>query len=269
MPELFSLKDKVVIITGAANGIGKTCAARLASAGASVMLTDINIEDCQITANELSEKGYKVASVYHDVTKEEDWSQVIDAAIEAFGGLDCLVNNAGVYVGGKLISNTLDDVRKVHQVNVDSIFLGMKYAALAMKQGGIVGNGGSIINISSVAGLIGIPGHTAYGSTKGAVRLYTKHAAVEFGRLNYGIRVNSIHPGLIATAMGDQVFDDFIEIRLAKDVEEAKVILNQMTPLGRIGTSEDIANMVIFLASDASTFCTGAEFVVDGGMSAC
>lgn len=180
-----------------------------------------------------------------------------------------MVNNAGIYVGGILINNTLDDVRKVHEVNVDSIFLGMKHCASVMKKGGTVGSGGSIINISSVAGLIGIPGHTAYGSTKGAVRLYTKHAAVEFGRLNYGIRVNSIHPGLIATAMGDQVFDDLIEVGIAKDVNEAKLILNQMTPLGRIGTSEDIANMVIFLASDASTFCTGAEFVVDGGMSAC
>jgi NAD(P)-dependent dehydrogenase (short-subunit alcohol dehydrogenase family) len=269
MSELFSLKDKVVIVTGAADGIGKTCAAQLASAGASVMLTDINTKACKNTADELSAKGYKVASVYHDVTKEADWLKVVDTTIETFGGLDCLVNNAGIYVGGILINNTLDDVRKVHEVNVDSIFLGMKHCASVMKKGGTVGSGGSIINISSVAGLIGIPGHTAYGSTKGAVRLYTKHAAVEFGRLNYGIRVNSIHPGLIATAMGDQVFDDLIEVGIAKDVNEAKLILNQMTPLGRIGTSEDIANMVIFLASDASTFCTGAEFVVDGGMSAC
>jgi NAD(P)-dependent dehydrogenase (short-subunit alcohol dehydrogenase family) len=269
MTESFSLKNKVVIVTGAADGIGKTCATELAVAGASVMLTDIDTKACKKTADELSAKGYNVASVYHDVTKEADWPSVVEATIETFGGLDCLVNNAGIYVGGTLISNTLADVRKVHEVNVDSIFLGMKYAALAMKQGGTVGNGGSIINISSVAGLIGIPGHTAYGSTKGAVRLFTKHAAVEFGRLNYGIRVNSIHPGLIATAMGDQVFDDLIEIGMAKDVEEAKVILNQMTPLGRIGTSKDIANMVIFLASNASTFCTGAEFVVDGGMSAC
>jgi NAD(P)-dependent dehydrogenase (short-subunit alcohol dehydrogenase family) len=269
MTELYSLKGKIVLVTGAATGIGKACASKLAAVGASVMLSDIDMKTCQITANELIAKGYSVASVYHDVTKEADWPLAIDATIEAFGGLDCLVNNAGIYVGGTLISNTLDEVRKVHQVNIDSIFLGMKYAALAMKQDGTVGNGGSIINISSVAGLIGVPGHTAYGSTKGAVRLYTKHAAVEFGRLNYGIRVNSVHPGLITTAMGDQVFDDLVEVGMADDIEQAKEILNQMTPLGRIGTPEDIANMIVFLASDASTFCTGAEFVVDGGMSAC
>ena len=269
MTELYSLKGKVVLVTGAATGIGKACAAQLAAVGASVMLTDIDIKTCQVTANELTAKGYSVESISHDVTKESDWPVAIGATIAAFGGLDCLVNNAGIYVGGTLISNTLDEVRKVHQVNVESIFLGMKYAALAMKQDDTIGNGGSIINISSVAGLIGVPGHTAYGSTKGAVRLYTKHAAVEFGLLNYGIRVNSVHPGLIATAMGDQVFDDLVEVGMADDIEQAKVVINQMTPLGRIGTSEDIANMVVFLASDASAFCTGAEFVVDGGMSAC
>jgi len=145
----------------------------------------------------------------------------------------------------------------------------MKYAAEAMRDGGQAGKGGSIINLSSVAGLVGIPGHTAYGSTKGAVRLYTKHAAVEFARLGYGVRVNSVHPGLIETAMGDKVFSDLVEAGMVADIEQAREFVLQMTPMGRLGKVDDIANMVLFLASDAAGYCTGAEFVVDGGVTAC
>ena len=188
--------------------------------------------------------------------------------MSAFGGFDVLVNNAGIYQGGTLESNTLDEVRRVHQVNVESIFLGMKYAALAMKPGGAAGKGGSIVNLSSVAGLIGVPGHSAYGSTKGAVRLYTRHAAVEFGALGHGIRVNSVHPGLIQTAMGDKVFEDFVAIGMAPGVNEAREIVYGMTAMRRLGTVREVASMVLFLASDAASYVTGAEFVVDGGMSA-
>lgn len=269
MTEFCSLKDNVALITGAGAGIGNACAHRLASLGAAVMLTDIEEEGCLATVEQLQVQGHQVAFTQLDVTSESDWQNATQATLEKFGGFDILINNAGIYVGGTLISNTLETVRKVHQINVESIFLGMKFAALAMKPGGSAGKGGSIVNLSSVAGLIGVPGHTAYGSTKGAVRLYTKHAAVEFARLGYGIRVNSVHPGLIATAMGDQAFEDFVEIGMAADIEEAKALLHQMTPLGRLGKADDIANMVAFLASSASGFCTGSEFVVDGGMSAC
>ena len=138
-----------------------------------------------------------------------------------------------------------------------------------MKPGGSAGKGGSIINLSSVAGLIGVPGHTAYGASKGAVRLYSKHAAVEFARLGYGIRVNSIHPGLIDTAMGRLVFDDFVATGLAPDLAAAEAAVLQMIPMALLGKVEDIAHMTRFLASDESGYCTGAEFVVDGGMTAC
>ncbi len=268
MDHFASLEGKAALITGAAAGIGAACARELAAAGATVMLTDVNLDGCHGLAAELQQQGKTAFCARHDVASEEDWQRVINETLSQCGGLDVLVNNAGVYLGGTLVSNSLENVRKVHQVNVDSIFLGMKYVALAMKPGGDAGNGGSIINLSSVAGIIGLPGHTAYGSTKGAVRLYTKHAAVEFARFGYGIRVNSVHPGLIETSMGDQLFKDFVGIGLAVDLDAARTAVLDMTPIGRLGQPEDVANMVRFLASAESAYCTGSEFVIDGGMSA-
>lgn len=268
MDHFASLEGKVALITGAAAGIGAACARELAVAGATVMFTDVNLQGCRQLSVELQQQGMTAFCARHDVASEEDWQRVINETLNQCGGLDVLVNNAGVYLGGTLVSNSLESVRRVHQVNVDSIFLGMKYAALAMKPGGAAGNGGSIINLSSVAGIIGLPGHTAYGSTKGAVRLYTKHAAVEFARFGYGIRVNSVHPGLIETSMGDQLFKDFVGIGLAVDPDAARSAVIDMTPIGRLGQPQDVANMVRFLASEASAYCTGSEFVIDGGMSA-
>ena len=266
--QAFSLAGKVALVTGAASGIGLECARVLGMAGARVMMGDIDHSGCAAAAAALRAAGLEVQARAQDVTAEGDWQASIEATRAAFGGFDVLVNNAGIYQGGTLESNTLDEVRRVHRVNVDSVFLGMKFAAQAMKPGGAAGRGGSIVNLSSVAGLIGVPGHTAYGSTKGAVRLYTKHAAVEFGALGYGIRVNSVHPGLIQTAVGEKVFEDFMALGLAPTLDEAKAVVLGMTAVGRLGTSRDVANMVLFLASDASSYVTGAEFVVDGGMSA-
>lgn len=263
-----NLENKVALVTGAASGIGAKCVELLARMGAKVMATDIDPELGQQTVQSFIAEGLNVAFFKHDVCSPNDWNDSVKATLEMFGGLDILVNNAGIYVGGRLLDNNLEEVQRVHKVNVDSIFLGMKAAGNVMKPDGLAGKGGSIINLSSVAGLIGVPGHSAYGSTKGAVRLYTKHAAVEFAKLGYGIRVNSVHPGLISTSMGDQVFQDFVDVGLATSIDEAKVAVLGMTPLGRLGSVEDVANMIIFLASDASSFITGAELTVDGGMSA-
>jgi NAD(P)-dependent dehydrogenase (short-subunit alcohol dehydrogenase family) len=269
MGDFADLSGKVALVTGAATGIGAACGRELSAAGATVMLTDVNVDGCQQLSKALNAGGARALFAAQDVTVEEQWKHIVDHTVDQCGGLDILVNNAGMYTGGTLVSNTLEAVRRVHQVNVESIFLGMKYAAQAMQPGGIAGKGGSIINMSSVAGLIGVPGHTAYGSSKGAVRLYTKHAAVEFAKLGYGIRVNSIHPGLIDTDMGRLVFKDFVEIGLAADLEEAEAIAMGMIPLASLGAVEDIARMTRFLASSESSYCTGAEFVVDGGMTAC
>ena len=268
MREFGSLKTKTALVTGAATGIGAACARELVAAGASVMLTDIDMAGCEQLSSALNDAGGTTFWAQQDVTIETDWQRVVADTVDKCGGLDVLVNNAGIYLGGTLESNSLEDLRRLNAVNVESIFMGMKYAVMAMKPGGTAGRGGSIINLSSVAGLIGVPGHTAYGSSKGAVRLYTKHAAVEFGRLDYGVRVNSIHPGLIDTQMGHLVFEDFVEVGQAPDVDAAKEAVLGMIPLAALGQVEHVANMVRFLASDESAYCTGAEFVVDGGMTA-
>ena len=242
MGDFADLSGKTALVTGAATGIGAACARELSRAGATVMLTDINVAGCEQLASTLNAGGGRAFSGAQDVTVEETWPQTIDDTVQRCGGLDILVNNAGMYTGGKLVDNTLAAVRRVHQVNVESVFLGMKYAAQAMQPGGTAGNG--------------------------AVRLYTKHAAVEFARLGYGIRVNSIHPGLIDTDMGRLVFKDFVEIGLAPDLDAAEAAILQMIPLATLGAVEDIARMTRFLASSESSYCTGAEFVVDGGMTA-
>ena len=263
-----SVKGKVALVTGAAGGIGSACASALAHAGAKVMATDIDGKACEAVAYSLHAHDLTVDSMQQDVCDEARWEEVVDATVRDLGGLDILVNNAGIYQGGTLESNSLEEVNRVHQVNVDSIFLGMKYGVLAMKPDGAAGNGGSIINMSSVAGLVGVPGHTAYGSTKGAVRLYTKHAAAEFGALGYGVRVNSVHPGVIDTEMGALVFKDLVDIGLVGSPEEANEYIMGLIPQGRLGTSEDVAGTVVFLGSEAASYITGAEFVVDGGLTA-
>lgn len=263
-----SLQGKVALVTGAAGGIGSACVHTLAGAGAKVMATDVDGKACEAVAFSLHAHDLDVTSMQQDVCDESRWEEVIDVTVRDLGGLDIVVNNAGVYQGGTLESNSLEQVNRVHRINVDSIFLGMKYAVRAMKPEGPAGQGGSIINLSSVAGLVGVPGHTAYGSSKGAVRLYSKHAAVEFGALGYGIRVNSVHPGLIDTEMGAAVFQDFVDIGMVATIEEAREYVLGLTALGRLGSAEDVADMVLFLSSDASSYVTGAEFVVDGGLSA-
>lgn len=263
-----SIDGKVALVTGAAGGIGEACVRILAEAGAKVMATDIDGERVATVTANLRDRGLQVSSMQQDVCDEARWEFVTEATLAEFGGLEILVNNAGIDDGMLLEHDNLETVNRLHRVNVDSIFLGMKYGVLAMKPGGAAGEGGSIINLSSVAALIGVPGHSSYGSTKGAVRAYTKHAAVEFGTLGYGVRVNSVHPGLIETNMGRKVIDDFVDLGLAASEEDARELLNKMTALGRVGHVDDVANMVLFLASDASSYVTGAEFVVDGGMTA-
>ena len=268
MNEFANLTGKVALVTGAASGIGLACAELLARGGAAVMMSDIDIDSCQQHRDRLAAEGLTVAAQEQNVIDEARWAEVVSACVEQFGGLDILVNNAGIYVGGLLVSNTLEEVRRVQEINVDSIFMGMRAAAEVMKPDGSSGRGGSIINLSSAAGVMGVPGHSAYGASKGAVRLYTKHAAVEFGAMGYGIRVNSVHPGVIDTPMGQQVFDDLVDIGVVDSQQEAQAMIAQLTPLRRPGTVDEVANMVRFLASDAASYCTGGEFMVDGGATA-
>ncbi len=239
------LEGKVAIITGAARGQGAAEARMFAAEGAAVILTDL-----------LDAEGEAVATscggtyLHHDVTSEDGWQRVVARAVADHGRLDVLVNNAGIFMNRWLTETPLADWEKVIAVNQTGVFLGMKTAAKAMAD---AGNGGSIINISSVAGLRGGGGSMAYSASKWAVRGMTKVASAELGR--YGIRVNSIHPGAIDTPMLQQV--------PALDANRERVA--RRIPLGRIAEPEDVARVALFLASDDSAYMSGSELAVDGG----
>ena len=267
MIQEFKLDGKIALVTGAGRGIGAACAQVLAEAGARVMLTDIETKGCEQLQAQLADQGIESWTAQQDVTDEARWQSIVADTVAQLGGLDVVVNNAGILDGSLLELDSLEQVRRLNQVNIESIFLGMKYAALAMKPGGTAGNGGSIVNISSLAGLVGTIAHSAYGATKGAVRSYTHHAAAEFGSLGYGIRVNSIHPGLIETPMGDHVLETWSRLGIVEDVETARQTVLNMTSLGRLGTPREVALGALYLASNASAYVTGTELRVDGGMA--
>jgi 3alpha(or 20beta)-hydroxysteroid dehydrogenase len=263
-----SLTGKVALITGAARGLGAEIATTFSQAGAAVMITDILEDRGRETAAAIQAAGGKAAFVRQDVTREADWNAAVDATIREFGGLDILVNNAGIEICALVENTSLSDFQRILDINVTGVFLGLQAAARAMKPGGAAGCGGSVINLSSVAGLRGFSGLSAYCGSKGAVKLLTKAAAVEFGHLGYGIRVNSIHPGLIPTDMGNAVLKGFVAAGLGKDEATVQQAFERGTPLGMKGTPADIAKAALFLASDQSPWVTGAEMVVDGGTTA-
>ena len=242
------LAGKVALITGGARTKGQGAAeGRLfASRGATVVLADVLDEEGERTAGEIERAEY----AHLDVTSEQEWDDVVADVMGRHGRLDVLVNNAGIALMGQLVNTTVDDWNLTMAVNQTGVFLGMRAGARAMIE---AGDGGAIVNISSVAGMEGLFGSTAYGASKWAVRGMTKVAAKELGR--HGIRVNSVHPGFIDTDMLAQGnFDDEQRARMARSA-----------PVGRIGVPDDIANMVLYLVTDAAGFVTGQEFVVDGG----
>jgi 3alpha(or 20beta)-hydroxysteroid dehydrogenase len=262
-----NLSGKVAAVTGAAGGIGAEIARTLAKAGAHVVLGDVQIERGQEVSKQINAEGGTSKFVLHNTTKESEWIQFLDTAINTFAGLDILVNNAAIEQTCFFENIELADIERLMSVNVTGVLLGHKHAVRAMKPGGRAGKGGSIINLSSVAGLIGTPGLGVYSASKGAIRLLTKAAAVEFGRLGYGIRVNSIHPGLVETDMGAKLLDDFVSLGMFKDREDAYIQMKAAHPLGITGLPTDIANVALFLASDLSRWMSGAELVVDGAMT--
>jgi 3(or 17)beta-hydroxysteroid dehydrogenase len=242
------VKDKVAIVTGAASGIGRGCARRLVDEGAIVVCTDRDERGADV-AKELGATFQKL-----DVTDEAGWQRVVDETVRAHGRLQILVNAAGVAVWGDIERTTLEQWRFVNAVNSEGTFLGCRTALGAMKA-----TGGSIVNISSVAGLVADADAPAYCASKGAVRLLTKSVALHAARKGYNVRCNSVHPSFIDTPMVDAVCAANPKMRAA--VEKA-------APLGRLGEVDDVAYMVVYLASDESKFVTGAELVVDGGLTA-
>lgn len=255
------LEGRVALVTGGARGLGAAAARALAGEGAKVVVSDIG--DGAETASSIGG-----AYIKHDVTSEADWIAAIAFTQKTYGGLDILVNNAGIFWVRPIAMTTLEAFREMQQVNVEGVFLGLKHgipaiAERAQKWEG----GGSIVNISSVAGLVGSSNTLAYNASKGAVRLMTKGAAIECAELKLKVRVNSVHPGIIDTPMMDGAIN-FISKAAGTDVAAEKARMAKRHPLGRVGKDTDVANAVLFLASDASSFMTGSELVVDGGMTA-
>lgn len=213
----------------------------------------MNAEGLAETAAGVAEAGGEVLTVEHDVTSEEGWIEALRQAKERFGGVDVLVNNAGIYVISRIEETTVETWNRLMAINVTGVFLGVKHVIPYMKER----NGGSIINMSSVAGLVGVPGHTLYGASKGAVRIMTKDMAAELAP--HYIRVNSVHPTYVKTAMAE-----YAERTLGTTAEE---LGKRITALGRLAETSDITNMIIFLAAEESSYLTGSEFVIDGGGS--
>ena len=263
----FRLDGKVALVTGAARGIGAEIARALAQAGARVLATDVLDEAGVATAKGIAQSGGRCEFLHHDVTDETQWEAAVAAAVGRFGGLDVLVNNAGIETAAFLTSCEASDFRRVMDVNVTGTFLGVKHAVRAMQPGGAAGRGGAIVNVSSIAGMIGTSAHVAYHSSKGAVRSLTKAAAIECAQLGTGIRVNSVHPGIVSTDMGDKFIADFVALGLVPDTATAETAFKAAHPLG-FGRPEDVACAVLYLATEASRWTTGTELVVDGGYTA-
>ncbi|MGX6444026.1 glucose 1-dehydrogenase [Neobacillus sp. K501] len=240
------LVGKVAIITGAAQGMGAAHARRFVSEGAKVVITDLNEEKGAALASELGENALFIKQ---NVTNAEEWQAVVAKAEEAFGPVNVLVNNAGITMAKSILQTTEEEYRRIVDINQVSVFLGMKTVIPSMQKAG----GGSIVNISSINGIVG--GAVGYTDTKFAVRGITKAAAMECS--HYGIRVNSVHPGVIATPMVVQ-----------EDTKAAVEEFAKHIPLKRVAQPEEVTNIVLYLASDESSYSTGAEFIVDGGITA-
>ncbi|GAB3117799.1 SDR family oxidoreductase [Janibacter alkaliphilus] len=257
------LSGRRALLTGGAQGLGQGMAAALAAAGAQVVIGDVQIEAGEAAADALGE-GHGFVAL--DVTDEGSWENAVVATTQMLGGLDVLVNNAGIEITSLVVDVDPADVQRQLAVNVLGTTLGVKHGLRTMRPDGIAGTGGTIINVASVAATIAFPGIAVYSATKSAVDRLTRVAAMESGKLGYGVRVNCIYPGLVPTAMGAGLANDVAELGLFASPEEAVAGVVELTPAGRLGEVEDMADAVVFLASDAARFITGAGLPVDGGM---
>ena len=256
------VEGRIAIVTGGASGIGRACAQRLAAEGAIVVVTDIDEARGNEVVEAIGADGWTAEFMVHDVTDEARWQRVVDVTVARHGGLEILVNNAGVGIGGSILEMTLEDWRRQQAINLDGLSLGVKHCIPAM----IPSGNGSIVNMSSVAGLKGAPNLAAYNATKGGVRLFTKGVALECAREGWPVRVNSVHPGIIDTPIWSKVNPAFLDDGVnAVDVD---AMAAAGVPMGHAGRPADIASGVLFLASDDASYVTGTELVIDGGLSA-
>lgn len=267
------LSNKVALVTGGASGIGAAVARTLAAAGAEVTVTDLEAKadaGARVVADIVAAGGRAEYQAL-DVSQAAQWEAVMQHLSGRHAGLDVLVNNAGVVLVKPIEDVTLEEMRWIMQVNIEGTVLGVQAALPLMKpRAAAHPAGGSIVNVSSAMGIKGYPFGSLYSLTKGAIRLFSKSVALEFARLKYNIRVNSIHPGLVDTPMVEHESDRLsqIEAMNAPTPEQMRQAFTAMNPLGRLGTPQELANAVLFLASDLSSFVTGSEMTVDGGETA-
>lgn len=261
-----ALRGRKALVTGGARGLGAGMARSLAEAGAAVVIGDVSEDVGKETAQSLRDSGATAEFVRLDVTDDANWAEAVQDVITTIGGLDILVNNAGVEITSLIVDLDPADVRKMLDVNVLGTSLGVKHGFRAMRPGGAAGEGGAVVNIASVAATIAFPGISLYSATKSGIDRLTRVAAAESGKLGYGVRVNCIFPGLTPTTMGNQLAADCAEIGLFDSSETAAEAVVNLTPQGRLGQIDDMGDAVVFLASDAAKFVTGAGLPVDGGM---
>lgn len=262
----YALTGRKALVTGGARGLGAGMASALADAGAAVAIGDVLEDAGKETVGSLRDRGASAEFVPLDVTDDASWAAALPMVVDAFGGFDILVNNAGVEITSLIVDLDAADVRKMLEVNALGAALGLKHAFRAMRPEGQAGNGGAVINISSVAATIAFPGTAGYSATKSAIDRLTRVGAAESGKLGYGVRVNCVYPGLTPTLMGNQLASDCAEIGLFSSADDAAKAVVDLTPMGRLGQVDDMADAVVFLASDAAKYITGAGLPVDGGM---
>jgi NAD(P)-dependent dehydrogenase (short-subunit alcohol dehydrogenase family) len=264
-----SLDGKVALISGAARGIGGETARLMAQAGAKLVIGDVLDDRGQAMLATIRSAGGQAEYVHLDVTKEQDWTAAVDHALGQFGKLDILVNNAGVFIGKGIEEISLDEWNRLVGVNMTGVFLGTRLAAPALREAAKSSEHGSaIVNLASIAGIVGSQLDPLYSMTKGGVTLFTKSAALEFARKGYRIRVNSIHPGVIQTDMGEQTFVARSQRFGINDTAQVRQTVTETVPWGRLGVPMDIAKGIVFLASDDAGYMNGAGLVVDGGVTA-
>ena len=252
------VQGKVAIVTGAASGLGLASSKKLIQEGARVVLTDINQQGLETIKEHLSEfSETQYSTEYLDVTSEESWQEIIEKVELEYGKINILINSAGISLGSDIVSTDFEVWKKVHQVNLDSVFLGCKYAIPKIAAYGP----GSIINLSSISGIVAGWNTAAYNSSKAGVRLLTKSVALYCAKKGYDVRCNSIHPAFVNTPILDPIKQAFGD-------DEAVRKLARQIPMNKIGDTDDVAYAVLYLASDESKFMTGSEIILDGGLSA-
>lgn len=260
------LDGKVALISGGSRGIGGATAKLMVEAGAKVVIGDVLESQGRETAKAL---GDAATFLRLDVTSTADWDAAVALAESKFGGLDILVNNAGLFLGRDFMDVTMEEWTRLAAVNMTGVWLGTKHCVDALRRAGEKSpQGSAIVNLASIAGLVGSELDPLYSMTKGGVTLFTKSTALNLSRKGYRIRVNSVHPGVIQTDMGAQTFVARAEQTGSNDVDKARDVALSTHPIGRLGVPQDIANAIVFLASDASSFMTGSAMVVDGGVTA-